>query len=179
MSRALRCFGMLVGLTLLADSSLPGQDPGSGGGMGGMGGRRGMGRWGRGGERPGRVLPSAEQLEGPPLPDFFADRFELDSGQAAEYRAVYDSFMNATAVIRDSAQAARRAMDAAFHDGDRESARASFPILRQLGDSLARNDRQFDDRLKDFLTSKQLKTYRQWKDEQQRQESRERSNRQP
>lgn len=179
MLRAFRCCGLVLGLTLLAGTSLPGQDPGSGGEMGGMGGHRGMGRWGHGGERPGRALPSAAQLEGPPLPDFFADRFELDSGQAAEYRVVYDSFMSATATIRDSAQTARRTMDMAFHDGDREAARASFPILRQLGDSLAKDDRQLDDRLKSFLTSKQVKTYRQWKDEQQRQESRDRPDAQP
>ncbi len=138
--------------------------------MGGMGGMGGRGRWRHGGERPGRALPSAEQLEGPPLPEFFVDRFALDSGEAAEYRVVYDSFMDATAMIRDSAQTARRAIDTAFHDGDREAARASFPILRQLGDSLARDDQGFDDRLKQFLTSKQFKTYHQWKDEQRRQQ---------
>jgi hypothetical protein len=86
---------------------------------------------------------------------------------------VYDSVMSATAGIRDSAQTARRAIDAAFQSGDRESARAYFPILRQLGDSLANTDRRFDDRLKQFLSSKQLKTYHHWKDEQRQEASRE------
>lgn len=121
----------------------------------------------------GRLLPTAEQLEGPPLPDFFVDRFQLDSGQAAEYRMVYDSVMTATAGVRDSAQSARRAIDQAFQGGDRESARAYFPILRQLGDSLAKSDRAFDERIKQFLSKQQLKDYQHWKDDQGRQRPRE------
>lgn len=153
-------------IALAAVSSLPAQVPGYGG-MGGMGR---PGEWRDRGARPARALPSAGELEGPPLPEFFVPRFELDSGQAGEYRAVYDSFMTATAAMRDSAQAARRAIDAAFQGGDREAARANFPVLQALGDSLAKEDATFDRRLKGFLTRNQQKTYKKWKDEQQRQE---------
>ncbi len=150
---------------LAASASLVAQDPGYGG-MGGMGRTGGWRERGR----PERAMPTTGQLEGPPLPDFFIPRFELDSGQAGEYRVVYDSFMSATAAIRDSAQAARRAIDATLQGGDREAARSSFPVLRALGDSLVKEDARFDQRLKSFLAASQLKAYRKWKDEQQRQE---------
>jgi hypothetical protein len=150
---------------VLAAISLAAQDPGYGG-MGGMGR---VGSWRERGASTARALPTAEQLEGPPLPDFFVPRFDLDSGQAGEYRVVYDSFMSTTATIRDSAQAARRAIDDAFRGGDRAAARASFPTLQALGDSLAKEDARFDRRLKSFLAGSQLKAYKKWKDEQQRQ----------
>jgi hypothetical protein len=161
----------LTAMCLLATSvSVSAQDPGYGG-MGGMGR---TGGWRERGPRAERSLPTTEQLEGPPLPDFFVPRFELDSGQAGEYRVVYDSFMSTTATIRDNAQAARRAIDAAFQGGDRESARSSFPMLAALGDSLAKEDARFDQRLKSFLAGRQLKAYKKWKDDQQRQEESER-----
>lgn len=139
-------------------------------GYGGMGGMGRPGEWRDRGVRPGRPLPTANELEGPPLPDFFVPQFELDSGQAGEYRAVYDSFMTATATIRDSARAARQAIDAAFQGGDRRTARSAFPLLQMLGDTLARDDDWFDRRLKRFLTGNQLKAYKKWKNEQRRQE---------
>jgi len=155
----------LTSAFVLAAVALTAQDPGYGG-MGGMGR---PGAWRERGARPTRALPTAAQLDGPPHPDFFVPRFELDSGQAGEYRVVYDSFMNATATIRDSAQVARRAIDAAFHGGDREAARASFPTLQALGDSLAKADALFDQRLKSFLAARQLKAYKKWQDEERRQ----------
>ena len=155
---------------LAASVPLSAQDPG----YGGMGGLGRTGGWRERGERPARMLPTTTQLEGPPLPDFFIPRFALDSGQAGEYRVVFDSFMSATATIRDSAQAARRAIDATFQSGDREAARSSFPALLALGDSLAKEDTRFDQRLKSFLAASQLKAYKKWKDEQQRQAEAER-----
>jgi hypothetical protein len=160
------CLAALTAIGLVAAASVGAQDPGYGG-MGSMGG---VGTWRERGAGPARALPTALQLDGPPLPDFFVPRFELDSGQAGEYRVVYDSFMSATAEIRDSAHAARRAIDEAFHGGDRRAARATFPTLLALGDSLAREDARFDRRLKVFLTGSQLKAYKKWKGEQQRQE---------
>lgn len=139
-----------------------------GSGMGGPG-SGGMGREGyRRSFDPTRKLPTANQLEGPPIPDFFIDRFELDSVQAGRYRALYDSFMDATSSIRDSAKAARSAIDGA--GGDRLGARLSVPLLRALGDSLAKADDRFDNQLKTFLSSAQVKSYKKWKDEQRRQE---------
>lgn len=143
------------------------QDPG----YGGMGGAGRPGEWrDRGVRRPAQALPSAEQLEGPPLPDFFVPRFELDSGQAKEYRAVYDSFMTATAAIRDSALAARRGIDVALQGGDRQAARFGVPLLRMLGDTLEKEDERFDRRLKGILNGAQRKAYKKWSDEQRRQQ---------
>lgn len=161
-------------LTLLA-SGLSAQDSTyGGGGTGGMGGPGGMsGRrddFRRRGTDVGRSIPTANQLEGPPIPDFFVDRFGLDSAQANQYRSAYDSFMTATAAIRDSAKATRRVIDGAWQSGDRFSARAGIPRLQTLGDSLAKADGRFDNRLKTFLTSSQVKAYKKWRDDQRRQE---------
>lgn len=146
------------------------QVPGYGGGMGGPG-AGGMGREGyRRGVDPTRKLPSANQLEGPPIPDFFVDRFELDTMQAEKYRVLYDSFMDATAAIRDSAKAARSVIDGARQTGDRIVARGYVPLLQTLGDSLDKADNRFDNLLKTFLSSAQVKSYKKWKDEQRRQE---------
>jgi hypothetical protein len=158
--------GAVCLLVTLGAGPLAAQDPGYGG-MGGMDRREG---WRAGGERPARRLLSEHELEGPPVPDFFVPRFELDSGQAGEYRVVFDSFMSATAAIRDSALATRRAIDAAFHSGDRATARTLFPVVQQLGDSLAQEDERFDRRLKSFLSGGQLKAYKHWKDDERRQE---------
>lgn len=138
----------------------------------------GMGGPGAGGVREGyrrnfdptRKLPTANQLEGPPIPDFFIDRFELDSVQGERYRFLYDSFMDATSAIRDSAKAARSAIDGARETGDRLSARVYVPVLQQLGDSLAKADDRFDKQLKTFLSSSQVKSYKNWRDEERRRE---------
>jgi len=158
-----------VGLLLLA-SRLMAQDTSYGGGMEGPGGMRSRDEFRQRGTDVGRALPTANQLEGPPIPDFFIDRFGLDSAQASRYRSAYDSFMNVTAAIRDSARASRHAIDAAWQSGDRLTARAGFPRLQTLGDSLAKADGRFDNRLKTFLTSSQIKSYKKWRDDQRRQE---------
>jgi len=154
---------LIAGAATVLDAQMPGGGGFGGGRRGGFGGmRRGGGM-----ENP---LPTASQLEGPPSPEFFADRFELDSTQAQAYRQVYDSFMTATAPQRDSAKAARQAIDAAFQERDRATARESIPLLRRLADALAKEDKHFDGRLKGVITSSQLKQYRKWKDDQRRQE---------
>ena len=162
---------LIAGAATVLDAQMPGSGGFGGGRRGGFGGMR---RGGGGMENP---LPTASQLEGPPSPEFFADRFELDSSQAQAYRQVYDSFMTATAPQRDSAKAARQAIDAAFQERDRASARESVPLLRRLADALAKEDKHFDDRLKGVITSSQLKQYRKWKDDQRRQEEAERRER--
>jgi hypothetical protein len=166
MTSAFRLWWVVTGM-VIAPALLAAQYPGTGD-MGDAG-RPGGGFRQRTGP-PERTLPSEAQLEGPPLPDFFVPRFTLDSGQAQRYRAAYDSFMTSTATARDSAQAARRRIDLAFQNGDRLTARMSFPVLLQLGDSLAKLDSRFDQGLKPFLTSRQLKDYKKWKDEQRRQQ---------
>ena len=90
--------------------------------------------------------------------------------QAEKYRFLYDSFMDVTAAIRDSAKAARGAIDGARQAGDRLSARMYVPLLQQLGDSLAKADDRFDKQLKAFLSSAQVKSFKSWRDEERRRE---------
>jgi hypothetical protein len=153
---------------LLVAATTSAQVPGYGGGMGGPG-AGGMGGYRRGVD-PTRKLPTANQLEGPPIPDFFIDRFALDTVQAEKYRVLYDSFMDATSAIRDSAKAARSAIDGARETGDRLSARLYVPVLQALGDSLTKADDRFDNHLKTFLSSGQVKSYKKWRDEERRRE---------
>lgn len=164
-----RVWPVCAAAVFVIGASAAAQTPDYGGGMGGPG--NGMGRSGyRRGVDPTRRLPTANQLEGPPIPDFFIDRFELDTVQAEKYRALYDSFMDVTSAIRDSAKAARGAIDGASAGGDRLSARFSIPVLQALGDSLSKADDRFDDRLKTFLSSNQVKSYKKWRDEERRRE---------
>ena len=165
-----RVWSVCATAALLITAGVSAQVPGYGGGMGGPG-AGGMGREGyRRNVDPTRKLPTANQLEGPPIPDFFVDRFELDTVQSEKYRFLYDSFMDATSAIRDSAKAARSVIDGARQTGDRIVARGYAPLLQALGDSLDKADNRFDNRLKTFLSSAQVKSYKKWKDEQRRQE---------
>ncbi len=163
-----RMWPLGVAAVVLITTGLSAQVP-YGGGMGGPG-AGGVREGYRRAVDPTRKLPTANQLEGPPIPDFFVDRFELDTVQAEQYRFLYDSFMDATSAIRDSAKAARSAIDGARQTGDRLGARGYIPLLATLGDSLAKADDRFDNRLKTFLKSPQVKAYKKWKDEQRRQE---------
>lgn len=163
-----RVWPLVAAGSLLITAAAAAQMPGYGGGMGGRG-AGGAGGYRRGID-PTRKLPTANQLEGPPIPDFFVDRFELDSVQAEKYRFLYDSFMDATSAIRDSAKAARSAIDGARDAGDRLSARMYVPVLQTLGDSLAKADDRFDNHLKTFLSSAQVKSYKKWRDEERRRE---------
>jgi hypothetical protein len=114
-------------------------------------------------------LPSPEDLAGPALPDFVVDRFELDTAEARAYRVVYDSFMTATKGLRDSATATRQRIDALWQSGDRYAARSQFPVLRRMGDLLAKEDDHFDDRLKKLFSKPHFKDYKDWRSDQRKQ----------
>jgi len=122
-------------------------------------------------------LPSPEDLAGPAIPDFVVDRFELDTTEARVYGVVYDSFMTATKVLRDSATALRGRIDALWQSGDRYSARTQFPLLRHLGDQLAKEDDHFDDHLKKIFSKPHYKDYKDWRSEQRRQADQDRKER--
>lgn len=167
----------IVALTLLwatAGVPLAGQMPyGNGAGAG-----RGAGT------EPPRVspsvaaLPSPEDLAGPGLPEFVVDRFELDTTEAQAYRVAYDSFMTVTRALRDSALASRHRIDALWQSGDRGAARGQFPVLRQLGDLLAKEDGRFDDRVVRKIFSKaHFKEYKDWRSDQRRQAEEDRNER--
>ena len=122
-------------------------------------------------------LPSPEDLAGPAVPDFVADRFELDTTEARAYRVAYDSFMTATKALRDTATALRQRIDALWQSGDRYSARNLFPVMRHMGDQLAKEDDHFDDRVKKIFTKPHFKDYKDWRSDQRRQAEQDRKER--
>ena len=56
-----------------------------------------------------------------------------------------------------------------WQSGNREGARSQFPVLRHLGDLLAKEDDHFDDRLKKIFSKPHYKDYKDWRSEQRRQ----------
>ena len=137
--------------------------------MGGYGGRGGMGdpSFGRRTEGSAPRLPGAE-LEGPPDSATIQPVLNLNPEQAKKYAAVYDSFMVATKPQRDSAQALQDDMYQKLDGGDRAAALFYAGKLQRMGDWLKDRQQRFEDRLADFLTSDQVKAYRQWRKDQDR-----------
>ena len=160
---------VLLAVTMLALGALPRAAVAQfGGGFGGRGGRMGGGGdMGRGGGLPAPRLPGPE-LDGPPDSASAQSLLTLSDKQASQYAQTYDSFMVATMPQRDSA---RRAMDT-MHDrldgGDRAAAMFYAERLQDLGKNLKDRQDKWEDNLKHFLTGDQMKTYRRWKDDQER-----------
>jgi len=144
----------------------PGVASGQFGGFGGRGGRNG-------GEGMGREAAAAPKLPGPELdgpPDSAAAQTLLgfSAEQAARYVQMFDSFMVATKPQRDSAQAAIEKMNDRLDAGDRAAALFYAERLQDLGRVLKDRQDKFEDQLHQFLTGDQLKTYRRWKEDQER-----------
>jgi len=136
---------------------------------GGFGGRgRGMG-----GQSPGREmaaapkLPGAE-LDGPPDSALAQSLLDLTDAQTARYAQAYDSFMTATKPQRDSARTATQTMNDRLDSGDRAAALFYAERLQDLGKTLRDRQDKFDDNLRHVLTGDQMKSYRRWKDDQER-----------
>lgn len=166
----------IIAFLLLLVGPAAAQSP-YGGGMG-----NGTGRSGMGGDtpRPSPIMdpiPSPEDLAGPAVPDFVADRFELDTTEAKAYRAAYDSFMTATKGLRDTATAVRQHIDQLWQSGDRGAARSQFQTLRILGDLLAKQDDHFDDRIKKIFSKPHYKDYKDWRGDQRKQADEDRKER--
>jgi len=136
---------------------------------GGFGGARG--RSGRGPDRDATAsapkLPGAE-LEGPPDSSTIRSFLDLTDPQAARYAQAYDSFMVATKPQRDSASVATEKMSQRLDGGDRAAALFYAERLNELGKVLRERQARFEDQLGKLLTSAQLKSYRQWRDQQDR-----------
>ena len=136
---------------------------------GGFGGERG--RIGRGPDRDPTAnapkLPGAE-LEGPPDSSTIRSFLDLTDQQAARYAQAYDSFMVATRPQRDSARVTAEKMDQRLDGGDRAAALFYAERLNELGKVLRERQARFEDLLGKWLTSAQLKSYRQWRDQQDR-----------
>ncbi len=136
------------------------------GGFGGRGGRMG-------GDPMGREAPAAPRLPGPEL-DGPADSglaqglLDLNAVQAARYAQAYDSFMVATRPQRDSARVATEKMNDRLASGDRAAALFYAERLQDLGKYLKDRQDKFEDSLRHFLTADQVKTYRRWKEDEER-----------
>jgi enamine deaminase RidA (YjgF/YER057c/UK114 family) len=136
---------------------------------GGFGGERG--RYGRGPDRDPTAsapkLPGAE-LEGPPDSATIRGFLDLTDAQAVRYAAAYDSFMVATKPQRDSARVAADKMNQRLDGGDRAAALFYAERLNELGKVLRERQAKFEDQLSRLFTNAQLKSYRQWRDLQDR-----------
>jgi enamine deaminase RidA (YjgF/YER057c/UK114 family)/Spy/CpxP family protein refolding chaperone len=136
---------------------------------GGFGGR---GEMGEGGFRRPEVsapkLPGPE-LDGPPDSTAMQALVSLTDSQAARYAQAYDAFMVATRPQRDSAQVAKGKMNQRLNSGDRAAALFYAERLQDLGKVLRDRQDKFEHNLRTLLTKDQQKTYKDWKDEQQRQ----------
>lgn len=159
---------VMLTVTMLALGVLPRVAMGQwGGGFGGRGGRMGGGDMGRGGGLPAPRLPGPE-LDGPPDSASAQSLLSLSEAQASQYAQAFDSFMVATMPQRDSARRAMDTMRDRLDGGDRAAAMFYAERLQDLGKNLKDRQDKWEDNLKHFLTGDQMKTYRRWKDDQER-----------
>lgn len=158
---------LVLATGLLCWLAVPGTVQGQFGG--GFGGERG--RYGRGPDRDPTAsapkLPGAE-LDGPPDSSTIRGFLDLTDAQAARYAQAYDSFMVATKPQRDSAAVATEKMNQRLDGGDRAAALFYAERLNELGKGLRERQDRFEDMLGKLLTTAQLKSYRQWRDQQDR-----------
>ena len=158
---------LLLATGVMCWLALPGSAHGQFGG--GFGGERG--RMGRGIDRDPTAsapkLPGAE-LEGPPDSSTVRELLDLTDAQAARYAQAYDSFMVATKPQRDSAQVAADKMNQRLDGGDRAAALFYAERLNEIGKSLRDRQEKFEDQLGKLFTPAQLKSYRQWRERQDR-----------
>lgn len=114
-------------------------------------------------------LPSAEQLAGPATPALLQQQFALSEAQATRYSELYQTHIATTAPQRDSAYAVQRGVRAAVQSRDQPRAVQQAELLEQLWKSLQKTDRSFEDKtLRPLLTKEQDKSYKQWRDAEQK-----------
>jgi enamine deaminase RidA (YjgF/YER057c/UK114 family) len=137
--------------------------------FGGFGGERE--RMGRGMDRDPTAdapkLPGSE-LDGPPDSATIRGFLDLTDAQAARYAEAYDSFMVATKPQRDSARVTADKMNQRLDGGDRAAALFFAERLNELGKELRERQVRFEDQLGRLLSSVQMKSYRQWREQQDR-----------
>jgi enamine deaminase RidA (YjgF/YER057c/UK114 family) len=131
-------------------------------------GERGERDFGRRSEFSAPDLPGPE-LDGPPDSATIAPLLNLPPTQAARYVAARDSFMAATTVERDSAKTLERLMYGKLDGGDRAAALFYVEPLQKIGKDLKKQQDKFEDRLRDFLSGDQMKAYREWRKQQDKQ----------
>jgi enamine deaminase RidA (YjgF/YER057c/UK114 family) len=112
-------------------------------------------------------LPGPE-LDGPPDSTAMQTLVDLTDSQAVRYAQAYDSFMVATKPQRDSAQVAKGKMNQRLDSGDRAAALFYAERLQDLGKVLRDRQDRFEHDLRRLFTKDQVKTYKDWKDQQER-----------
>lgn len=121
-------------------------------------------------------IPTAEQLAGPPTPALLLQQFSLSEEQAARYTELYQTHIATTGPHRDSAFAAHQALQSAMHSRDQARVVTQAELLERLGRSLQKSDRGFEDKtLRPLLTKEQDKSYKQWRDAEQKRTKQERN----
>lgn len=158
---------LILATALLGWLAAPGSVQGQfGGGFGG-----GRGRMGGGFDRdPTAAAPKlpGPELDGPPDSATTRGFLALSDSQAARYAQAYDSFMVATKPQRDSARAVADKMNQRLDGGDRAAALFYADRLNEFGKVLRERQARFEDQLNKLFTPAQLKSYRQWRDQQDR-----------
>jgi Spy/CpxP family protein refolding chaperone len=107
---------------------------------------------------------SQAAIEGPASPDIMRDSIGLNGSQLQGYTRRYENHMANTKEARDSLRTEVQAMRAAFESGDRSAARDQRDRMEQQSKELSKQDEAFDNGLKDILTKDQQKQYKKWKD---------------
>ncbi len=108
-------------------------------------------------------LPGIE-LEGPLDSASARVTLTLNEDQAHRYAQVYDSFMVATQIQRDSAAVATTKMNARLDAGDPAAATFYVERLQEIGKHLKERQDSFEGNLGKILTSDQVKAYRKWRE---------------
>jgi enamine deaminase RidA (YjgF/YER057c/UK114 family) len=157
--------GLLVAASVLCWTAIPSVVVAQ---YGGFGGRGGMGEGGF--RNPGMSAPKlpGPELDGPPDSTAMRALTDLSDTQAVRYAQAYDSFMVATQPQRDSARATQDKMNQRLDSGDRAAALFYAERLQDLGKFLRDRQDKFENGLRKLLTKDQIKTYKEWKDQQDR-----------
>jgi Spy/CpxP family protein refolding chaperone len=156
--RILLAIGLPIILALGSVTPSLAQSPPGEYGPGGPGG----GRWNKGGGGGHRI--SSETIEGPPAPAVMRDSIGLSGDQLQRYATLYTNHVNATKAARDSLRANLQEVRAAFQSGDRSAARERRSAIESQANDLSKQDKTFDNELKNILTKDQQKRYDTWKD---------------
>lgn len=125
---------------------------------------------GRHGPGGGRRMMDPMLVQGPPKPEEMVTIAGLDQAQTARYATMYTNLMAGTRQDRDSLKALREArrQDAAPSQAgdDRGAGREGMKAFEDLRNDLERQQRGFDEALKDVLAKDQLRKYQQWREDQ-------------
>jgi hypothetical protein len=103
-------------------------------------------------------------LQGPPAPEVLRDSIGLSGDRLQHYTQRYTTYVAQTRPVRDSLRTSVEAMRAAFHSGDRSSARSRRDALSRQAQDLGQRDQEFEKTLRAGLSKDQQNRYDKWKE---------------